>query len=160
MYGLKSHENLSWGLSNPAFSFPVLGCGGLGWDSNYGTQCGTHATSPIWVPPTLCRFLTRSGPSLPLLDALGLGPFNLEKQLKTIQPHSLKGLDFGKGKVLNSFPVQGRVSHWVQILGQPSKSEKEKPPLILSQMACNRENMTSFMLSGHISSGESSLQGS
>lgn len=99
-------------------------------------------------------------PSLPLWDALGLAPLNPEKQFETIQPHGLKGLDFGKGKVLNSLPVQGTVSHWVQILGCPSKSEKEKMPLILSQMTCDREHRTSFLLTGHISSGEPSLQGS
>lgn len=156
----KKLRKLKLGSQQPCFLIPVLGCGDLGWDSNYGSQCGTHATSPIRVPPTLCRFLALSGPSLPLWDALGLDPLNPEKQVETIQPHGLKGLDFGKGKALNSLPVQGRVSHWVQILGHPFKSEKEKSPLILSQMACNRENRTSFLLSGHTSRGEPPLQGS
>lgn len=95
----KKLRKLKLGSQQPCFLIPVLGCGDLGWDSNYGSQCGTHATSPIRVPPTLCRFLALSGPSLPLWDAFGLGPLNPEKQLETIHPHGLRAWTLEKERL-------------------------------------------------------------
>lgn len=150
--GLKSSENLGGGSSSPlwalhcspywplggprsASSVPAPGCAAE-------TPSMAHSVQPF--QGHMCYLWPCLSPSYPGTDLwpphspashlrtpLDLNPLHPEKLLETIHPCGIKGLDFGKWKVINSLPIQGSISHWVQILGHPSKREKRKCLFIL-----------------------------